>query len=156
MKRILWAAAVAAAVWGLPRLSHPAVDIGKLEPVEAVLLTAEGNEIIMETDTGAKGVGNTLEEAVADLREKSDAEVYLDTANKLLLKGNMERYWPEIVDRFRPSCRVCTVEGQVDLEMAAKYLSVHKPELTLNQWRSGERQLQKLIMEEGRGWLVSE
>ena len=154
MKRILLLAAAIAAIWGLPRLSHPAVDIGKLEPVEAVRLTANGGTIAIETDTGAYGSGGTLEEAVMDLRQGAETEVFLETANKLLITGNMDRYWEEIRRLLRPSCRVCLTDGTLDLKEAAEYLAVHPPELTLNRLRAGETNWEYLIMEEGRGWLV--
>ena len=64
MKKYFWGILALAAVWMIPRLSHPAVDIGKLEPVETMLLTVEEQGISIKTDTGAEGYGVTLEGAV--------------------------------------------------------------------------------------------
>lgn len=156
MKRILWLMLLAAAVWGLPRLSHPATDIGRLQPVEAVLLTLDDAGIRIETDGGYRGVGATLEEAVKDLYDAAPAAIYLDTANKLLISGEEEPDWTEILSVFRPSCRVCIVNGDVNLKEAADYLAVHEPEITLNRLRAGEKERQILTIREGRGSLEAE
>lgn len=156
MKKILLWAALLAAVWGLPRLAHPAVDIGKLEPVETVLLTGEGMMITLETDSGGIGSGVTLEEAIQDLKEKASGEIYLDTTNKILLRGNAEAWQREILAVFRPSSRICKAEGDVDIQEATKFLAIHRPDKTLNHLRSGQSIRQILIMREGRGQLVPE
>lgn len=156
MKRILWTAVLAAVLWGLPRLPHPAVDIGKLEPVEAVLLEIGKTGIRLETDTGAVGYGATLDEAIMDLRRSAATEVFLDSAGKLVLMGDADLYWTEILERFRPSCRVCKGEGELDLEEAARYLSVHEPALNLNGVRAGCVNWEVLRMSGGRGSLEPE
>ena len=156
MKRIFWLIGIAAAVWGLPRLSHPAVDVGKLEPVEAVLLTFGGSGVEVETDTGAKGHGPSLQDAVEDLRRGAETQVFLDTAGKLLISGEAGENWNEIYTLFRPSCLVCKAEGDVDLKTAAAYLAVHKPEMNLNRLRTGASSWQVFRIEEGRGCLEPE
>ncbi len=156
MKRILWMTAIIASVWVLPRLSHPAVDIGKLDPVETVLLKIDDRMITLETDLGPSGSGETLEEAIRALRKSASSEIYLDTTNKLLISGNADAYWSEIMDVFRPSSRVCRILEEPDLKEATKYLTAHEPELTLNRIRAGERNWEILIIKEGRGQLVPE
>lgn len=156
MKRVIWLAVLGAAVWGLPRLSHPAMDIGKLEPVETVLLETGESGIRIRTDSGATGWGKTLEDAIADLEQSTSSELFLDTTSKLMIAGELEPYWQEIQDTFRPSARICRVEGQVDLEEATEYLSVHQPKMTLNSLRVGENNWQILTIKEGRGQLVPE
>lgn len=154
MKRILGAALAVAAVWLMPRLSHPAVDIGKLEPVEAVLLIGTKNGIRLETDTGASGEGKTLEEAVEALREGASGEVFLETADKLLISGDVSSYWPEIYGLFRPNSQVCFANANIDLTEAAAYLEMHPAKQTLAQIRGGLENWSVLTMQEGRGRLV--
>lgn len=156
MKRILWLIVAVAAVWGLPRLSHPAVDVGKLEPIETALLTFGEAEVTVETDTGAKGFGPSLAEAMADLRRSAGTEVFLDTTAKLLISGEPGTQWEAIFEMFRPSCLVCRTEEKADLEAATAYLSVHPPKRNLNQIRAGEENLQIFRLEEGRGSLEPE
>lgn len=154
MKKYLWCFLIVTATWIIPRLSHPAVDIGKLEPVETVLLTVNEWGLTIETDTGAEGHGTSLEDAMADLKERADSNIYLDTTNKLLISGDPEAYWGEIYTSFRPSCYVYGLEGIADLERATKYLSVHENGVTLNRLRAGEKIWRILVVRDGRGMIV--
>ena len=156
MKRILWLIGLAAAVWGLPRLSHPAVDVGKLDPVETLLLTFEESGVTVETDTGKKGQGSTFGNAVEDLYRNGDTEIFLDTTANLLISGEAGESWEEIYALIRPSCRICKVEGSVDLKKATEYLSVHKPNLSLNRLRSGLGKWETLRRKEGGEFLELE
>lgn len=155
MKRIGWIGAVLAVLWLGPRLSHPAVDIGKLEPVELVLLTVSEDGVRLETDTGCYGVGRTPRQAAKALREGAPGEVYLDTTDKLLILGEVEEWmWRELYEIFRPSCRVYRVEQVPDIQVAASYLSAHKGGMTLNEHRGGLEKWDTLMQSEGRGQLV--
>ena len=153
MKRILWLIACVAAVWGLPRLSHPAVDVGKLDPVETVLLTVTETGVKVETDTGARGSGQTLDAAWKELQHRAEKEIFPDTTSNLLISGDPAACWEQIYGMFRPSCRVCRAEGVLDLERVTQYLSVHRPELTLKSLRAGENNWQVLTKKEG-GYLI--
>lgn len=147
MKRWLQVGVIFAAALILPRLSHPATDVGKLEPAAVVQITRTDNWVVLQTDTGASGSGRTLAEAAEDLQAGAAAEVFLDTAEYLLIEGDVSE---EILEFFRPGCYVCRVEGQVDLEEAVRYLSVHRPEQTLTRLRAGEVLEQTLRTEEGK------
>lgn len=153
MRRWLYALLALAAVGTLSRLPHPAVDVGKLEPVAVVLIRAEEGQIILETDTGAIGAGEDLPAAVAELKDGASGEIFLDTADHVLLLGNVSEVIPAIWQEFRPACTVCRVAGEADLEAAAEYLAIHRPEVTLAKLRAGERHLETLRLEEGRGSL---
>ena len=151
MKKIGLILLIGAAAWLMSRLPHPAVDIGKLEPVEVVLLTATDEGIRLETDTGAWGEGATLKAAVAALKQADSEEVFLDTAEKVLIRGNMTDYWQEIWIQFRPAAQVCLVRDNVDLREAAEYLTMHPTGLTLGKLRAGMGEWQILTITEGRG-----
>lgn len=154
MKRFFILVLAIGAVWLAPRLSTPAMDVGKLEPVEAVHLTKTAGALHVETDSGSVGQGKTLAEAVADLQNGASAQVFLGSADKLLVTGDMTEFWPEIFEEFRPACQVCVAEERVDLAQAAAYLDIHPTGLTLTQLRGGKENWQRLVMEEGRGRLV--
>lgn len=153
MKRWICAIALLAAAGLLIRLPHPAEDIGKLEPVSLVQITASESEIRLRTDTGAVGSGGTLREAVVDLKSGASGSVFLDTADYLLFSGEMGGYLTEIYKVFRPACWICRTQGEPDLAAAAEYLSIHSPKLTLGKLRAGGGPLEELRMEEGRGTL---
>lgn len=150
MKKYGWCILLVAAVWLFPRLSHPAVDVGKLEPVETVLLTVNEWGLTIETDTGAEGYGPSLEEAIKDLIERAEANIYLDTTNKLLISGDPDAYWEAIFRVFRPSCNVYGIEGDINPVDATPYLSVHEKGITINQIRAGERAWNVLTIKGGQ------
>ena len=85
MKKWLVFAAVLITVAILSRRPHPARDVAMLEPVQAVYIYQKHGTLCIETDTGASGSGNTLTEAAADLKSSASGEIFLDTAEFLLL-----------------------------------------------------------------------
>ena len=142
------------ALWIMPRLSHPAKDIGKLEPIETVRVICKEKGYEIETDSGDKGLGATLALAIEDLKKNASSELFLETADKLLVDGNPD--WEELMMHFRPSTCVCICYENVDLIEAGNYLEIHRPEMTLNRLRAGDEAWEILILEKGRGMLVRE
>ena len=135
MKKWLIPIAALAAVAVFSRLPHPARDIADLKPVRAVYIHMEGRTLHIETDTGDFGAGADLTEASADLRAKADGEIFLDTAEFLILDPKVP-IAGEIFDLLRPDCRVTFTDAPPDLEKAAAYLSQHPPKLTLARLRA--------------------
>lgn len=141
MKKWLYAAALLA-LGLLTRLPHPARDIAKLEPVQLVYIYKEMDHLCIETDTDHRGAGRDILEAAADLRSKADGEIFLETAEFLLLEEDVT----VTVDFFtllRPGAGVVYTRERPDLTAAAEYLSIHPPEHTLRELRTylpqGER-----------------
>ena len=151
MKKTLLLLMAGLAVWIMSRLPHPAVDIGKLEPVELVLLTKTEQNIRVETDTGAWGEGTTLEEAVEHLKQADSKEVFLDTAEKILIRGDLNGCWQEVWTLFRPAAQVCRISGEIELTEAAAYLTMHPAGMTLGKIRAGGGNVEILMIKEGRG-----
>ena len=100
------------------------LELAKLEPVQTVSMRCEQNKIILETDTQNRGEGETIEEAIADLEERTPGVIYLDTAQYLLLTKDAMPYILGIENYLRDRVRVCLWDGRGSLEMADKYLSV--------------------------------
>ena len=134
MKKWLLPIAALAAVAIFSRLPHPARDIADLKPVRAVYIHMEGRTLHIETDTGDSGSGPDLAEASADLRSKADGEIFLDTAEFLILDPEVP-ITGEIFALLRPDCRVTFTDASPDLEKAAAYLAQHPPILTLARLR---------------------
>lgn len=135
MKKWLYFAAVIAAVGLLARLPHPAKDISRLEPVQVVYLYEEAGDLRIETDTGARGSGGTLSEALASMRARADGEIFLETAEFLLLEPDVP-VTGEFFRHLRPNCKVFYTNQRPDLEASARYLSVHPPKLRLRDLRA--------------------
>lgn len=135
MKKWLYLLAAAAALAVLSRLPHPARDISKLDPVRAVYISMEAGALHIQTDTGDRGSGPTLTAAEADLRSGGAKEVYLETAEYLILDPHV----PIAEDFFailHPDCRVCFSREAPDLPTAADYLATHTPPLRLVHLRA--------------------
>lgn len=135
MKKWLWLILAAAALAVLSRLPHPAQDIAKLDPVQAVYIDMEGDFYRIRTDTGDQGRGESLTEAETQLRANASGEVYLETAEYLILDPDVP-ITEELFAILHPDCRVCFSEEEPDLPAAAEYLSVHKPDLRLAHLRT--------------------
>lgn len=135
MKKWLLLIGALAAVGFLSRLPHPARDIAKLEPVRVVYLYMDQGRLCIETDTADYGSGRNLTEATDDLRTRADAEIFLDTAEFLLLSPEVT-ISPDFYTHLRPACKVCYTEMAPDLEAAAEYLAAHPPEITLARLRA--------------------
>lgn len=135
MKKWLYLMVALAAVGILSRLPHPARDIAKLEPVRAVYIYMDAGRLSIETDTGDSGSGRNLTEATEDLRAKADGEIFLDTAEFLILDPAVP-IGEDFYTLLRPSCKVAFFASPPDLTAAADYLAIHTPKITLARLRA--------------------
>ena len=123
----------------LLRLPHPARDIARLEPVRAVYLYQNDGLTVIETDTDNTGTGPDLESAYAALRNNADREIFLDTAQFLILDPDVP-----ITDVFyeilRPTTRVVFSDKKPNLETISDYLTIHPTERTLAHLRATKTQ----------------
>ena len=149
MKKWLYCVLILA---GLPMLGFAGFggkDVGKLSPVQVVEIAFKDDLLQLRTDTGALGKGEDITQAIDHLKQTAPAEVFLDTADYLLIRPGSEYDLPELYQHLRPSCYLCYVTDEVDLELAGKYLRIHEPTVTMAQYEAGERRLPYLISEEG-------
>ena len=134
MKKWLYPKAFLAAAI-LSRLPHPAVDIARLDPVRAIYLYMDGAELTIETDSGDSGTGSDLKAAYADLRANAHREIFLDTAEFLILDPNVP-----ITEAFyqllRPTTQVVYSNKKPNLETIADSLTLPPPEITLAKLRA--------------------
>ena len=112
-------------------------NLQKMKPVEAVYLYMEDGDVAILTDTGDRGVGQGVEKAIADLKERTAGIIYLDTADYLLIGQGGEQHIPALAQYLKKTVRVCQTEGEVDMERVGAYLSVHRPEVQLKDWERG-------------------
>ena len=119
----------------LLRLPHPARDIARLEPVRAVYLCQKDGLTIIETDTGTTGTGHDLESAYAALKSNADREIFLDTAEFLILDPHVP-ITEAFYERLRPTAQVVFSNKKPNLETISDYLTIHPPDLTLAKLRA--------------------
>ena len=147
MRRWLIYGAVLLAMLLINGENRAGTDIGKLEPARVILVDAAPGAVSLYTDVGQYGSGRDLTGAVEDMKQTASGEVFLDTAEYLLLSPTSLGQLEELSRLLRLSCRVCVAAGVKDLEAAGEYLSIHKPDTTLGDWRKGARQLPVLYSE---------
>jgi hypothetical protein len=135
MKKWLVFAAAVTAVAFLSRRPHPARDVARLEPVQAVYIYQIDGVFCIETDTGAAGSGNTLTEAAADLKASASGEIFLDTAEFLLIDPEVT-ITADFHTLLRPTCGVTFTTAPPDLQATADYLTIHHPFATLLELRT--------------------
>lgn len=144
MKRMIYGALVVAALL-IPTTPQ---ELGKLKPVEVVKLNKEKGVIQIETDTGDTGRGETIELALRELKETTPGTIYLDTAEYVLLPKQGEQLLHQLSPHLNPSVRICTWEGNIDLNEASGYLDAHKPRNEMKHYKAG-MPLQTLSSENG-------
>lgn len=130
------------------------IDVAKLQPVEVVSITCVEGNVQIRTDTADMGVGRDLHSAIENLKNTTPAEVFLDTAEYLLVDEINEKMLDELTKYLRPSCRVCILEGEAELDCVASFLAVHQPIATVRMVNAGLTNPQTLRVGEGRMELV--
>ena len=123
------------ALMALLLLGRRGTDIGRLRPVEAVQLYEVDGIVFLKTDTGDLGWGLTLEQAIGKLRETTPGQIYLDTADFLLLEKGTEKYLPDLGCLLKKRTLLVYGEVGVDLKAAVEYLRIHKPSCRLGMGR---------------------
>ncbi len=125
-------------------------DVARLEPVELVRVGVEGGMVTVQTDTGASGSGETVAQAFASLHETASGDIFLDTADYLLVTPQAQPLLEELWAYLRPACRVCLEDGAVEAEAAAAFFGAHEPQRSLMEWRAGMQTLPVLRVRKGR------
>ena len=134
MKKWLYPAVFLAAAI-LSRLPHPAVDIARLDPVRAIYLYMDGDAMTIETDSGDSGTGADLEAAYTALRANADREIFLDTAEYLILDPDVP-ITEAFYELLRPTTQVVFSNKKPNLETISDYLTIHPLDLTLAKLRA--------------------
>ncbi len=114
------------------------LDIAKLLPVKAVAMYMENDQVVLETDTAYLGRGDSAISALTDLKEKTPAVVYLDTAEYLLVEQNAVEYVDMLRQELKPSVKVCVCQAAGRVKEAVEYLEVHSNLPKLQHWNGGE------------------
>ena len=114
-------------------------NLEEMKPVEMVYLYEEADHVTISTDTGDRGSGIDIPEAMSNLRETTAGIIYLDTANYLLIGKETEVYVKELRPFLKDDVRICHAEGEIDMETVGEYLRVHQPEVKLEDWDTGSK-----------------
>ena len=132
MKRILIYVGILAALLAAP--VRPS-NIGQLHPVQVVSVYKENNWVVIETDTEDRGIGGSALQALQNLKDTTSGNIYLDTAEYLLLTKDTQEEVEALRAELKDSVQLCMCTKQVDLAEAGKYLSVHGKLPKLEHWK---------------------
>ena len=154
MKRWLWYAVALALILAVSAESYAGSDVGELQPVQTLRVSEQAGTILVETDTGELGEGDTLDAAFRNMEETALGKLFLDTAEYLLIAPGCVELIPKLTEYLRPSCCVCLTEGDVDLMQVGQFLQIHPPDRTLMEYRAGLNQVPLLKGFDGRMELV--
>ena len=112
------------------------VNIADLLPVETVAVYMDGGQIVLETDTDHKGIGETLEQAWVSLKESAAKVIYLDTAKYLLVSEDALEQMDDLRSYLKNSVKVGVCEAKGRVKEAVEYLRNHQKMPTLRQWKN--------------------
>ena len=132
MKRIVLYCLILAGVLLIP---VERTDISSLEPIQAVWMYKDGENLTLQTDTDDTGTGRTAQEALSEMKYHSSGIVYLDTAEFLLVSSSAIEYIAEMKSILKGSVKICLWEGEGELSEAAAYMQAHKTGCRLDQWQ---------------------
>ncbi len=132
MKRIILYCILLAVACAIPMNR---MDISDLEPIQAVKMSLQQGNILLQTDTGDVGIGKSVKEALSNMKQASEGIVYLDTAQFLTVSEDAQDYIGHMKEFLKGKVKVCIWEQNGDLEGAAKYMKAHKFGVSLKEWK---------------------
>ena len=134
MKKLRFVLFVAAVLGALSLLPFHSVDAAKLLPVKTVIVTKSGEEYTVDIGAGVRAVGRTLREALDRLREEVTGEVFLPTAEQVIITEPAEDAVEAVAEEtaFRPAAGIYrTPERCPDAEAMGEYLASHPSNVTI-------------------------
>lgn len=138
MKKWFIYLALFALVWIFPIIPNERISLGELEPVELLYFAKSGQFIRVESDTGSKGTGDSIAEALEDIKQQAKGNILLETADCIVIDKSCVNELESIMLMFRPASAVCVSIGQPDLSDLTIYLRSHKPKISLGEAFEGE------------------
>ncbi len=145
-KLVLWVLVIGA-ICIADMLPFTGTDIAKLHPIEVLVVKRENAILSVSTDSGLTGFGTDVQQAISDLKLAAPGEVFMETANYVLLTSECTDAIDGLFAYIRPACQIYLFEGEGEWSNVAKYLESHPSDATLLACRRGETQIPKLIVE---------
>lgn len=131
-------------------------DVGKLQPAQILYIYMEDGAVTAKTDTGSSGSGWNLKDALTNMKETADGELFLDTVAYLLITEETKNLLSEMVGILRPGTEVALVTAPMEPEELAPFLRVHNPCKKLYTCMAEQTDLPKLMKAGARWYLVQQ
>ena len=146
MRKILLLVAAIAITGFAGLLPFRGTDVAKLHPVEVLVVYEAGEMVNIETDTGLLGIGESVGKTIENLKLVAAGEIFLDTANYVLIGENSILLLNELYDFLRPACQVYIFSGRGEWTNVAEYLETHPSIITLLSYRQGKGEIPKIVV----------
>lgn len=130
-------------------LPQRGTDVGKLLPVETLLIEKRAGMYVLSADTGDTASGESLKTAVENLQRSAPGEIFLDTADYVLLTRETIGCIGELSLFVRPGTQVYVAEQNVQFEEIGEFLRTHGPKAPLYRVKKGEIEIPTLCAEGG-------
>lgn len=156
MKHWIFYAAVLLLLSALGLAPFRGSDVAKLQPVEVLRVRLDAGKVCVETDTGDSGSGADLSAALKNLENTTAGDIFLETADYLILSASAVPLLPELTGYLRPGCGVCIEMGEPVLEEVSAFLSAHPPKVSLQDYRAERPRLPVLVTREEGMLLVQQ
>ena len=134
MKRTIGYIAILAALFAAP---VEQMEVGKLIPVQAISIYRENDYYVLETNTGNKGTGDTLELALENMKDTASGTIYLDTAQYLLFTDGAKEAPVMLRQKLKRNVRMAELEAPVEMDGVAQFLDAHGKLPKLKNWKTG-------------------
>lgn len=134
MKKLVFLLLVVVALAAMGLLPFRAEDAAGLLPVKTVIVTKTGEEYVVDVGAGVRAVGQTLQEALDRLREEVTGEVFLPTAEQVIVTEPAEDAVEAVAEEtaFRPAAGIYrTPDPFPDAEAMGAYLASHPSNVTI-------------------------
>lgn len=134
MKKLLFILFAVLVLGALDLLPFRAEDAAKLLPVKTVVVTRSGDEYVVDVGAGVRAVGRTLKEALDRLKEEVTGEVFLPTAEQVVITEPAEGAVEAVAEEtdFRPAAGIYrTPDPAPDPEALGEYLASHSSNVTI-------------------------
>ena len=134
MKKMFVLLAAGALFWALGLLPFRATDAAKLLPVKTVVVMKSGDEYVVDVGAGVRAVGRSLSEALERLREEISGEIFLPTAEQIVVTEPAEDALEAAAEeeRFRPAAGLYRTHiAAPDPEALGAYLASHPSNYTV-------------------------
>ena len=142
-------------LWGIPVLPINRISLNVLEPVEIIFIGTKDQHISLQTDTGAEGNGDTMEEAFRDLMRKAKGNLFITTANTVVVDWRNQSFLLDAIAYIRPATSVYALEGEPDFEILIPYIRSHSSNVLIGEVLAGEKTI-PFLKAEGDVVFVSE
>lgn len=148
MKRLMLCALAVAAASLLGWLPATQKDVGDLLPVQTLVASREGDELVLSGDGDLVGRGASWPEAMEDLRATAPGEAFFGAAGEIVLMNEALYVLPAVLEdaSLRPAARVYAGSGRIEPESAVKFLSAHEGGVTVQQLQAAALVGQRLTL----------